>query len=144
MPNTEGAMLPRRCRADTLIDPSLSDNIEITSNPYAPVVSVGKAASRYFGLRKLTWVSAALIFFGVSLYLTTSMLQGWYAGPYIVDTHPTAIRQLWGGRQDLALRYGSGFVFLGMFLFLVRVFFSFISVHLKTNAPSVNDGPPER
>ena len=40
MPNTEGAMLPHRCRADTLIVPSLSDNIEITSNPYAPVVSV--------------------------------------------------------------------------------------------------------
>lgn len=137
-------MLPHPCRADTLIDPSLSDNIEITSNPYAPVVSVGKAASRDFELRKLTWVSAALIFFGVSLYLATSMLQGWYAGPYIADTHPTAIRKLWGGRQDLAFRYGSGFVFLGMFLFLVRIF-SFIIVHSQKNdTTSVNDDPPER
>jgi hypothetical protein len=132
-----------RCSVDSPIDTSLSDNKEITPNPYAQVVSLGKAASRDFGLRKLTWVSAALIFFGVSLYLTTSMLGEWYAGPYIVDTHPTAIRQLWSGRKHLALRYGSGFVFLGIVLFIVRVF-SFITVHLKNDTTSDNDSPPER
>jgi hypothetical protein len=144
MPHTEGAMLLHRCRAETLIDSSRSDNDEITSNPYWPEMSNNTTVSRCLELHILTWISAALIFLGVSLYLTTSIMSEWYAGPYILDAHPTAIQRLWGGRQDLALRFGLGFVFLGMFLFLLRVLLSFIIVHLKTNPPSVNDSPPER